>query len=80
MLRARCIVLLVVALLLAPRVSLADEVSDIALLEKLNAYFRQDHKTPGNPVIEVSLKGANITDAVLLQLTSLKQLVTVHTP
>jgi hypothetical protein len=52
----------------------ADEAAAVQAVEKLGGGIARDYKAPGQPVIGVTLKGPQITDAVLKDLADLKDL------
>src|SRR5262245_16800995 len=58
----------------------ADEAEDkaIAVVEKLKGEITRDDKKPGKPVVAVVLVGADVTDASLKELASLKNLAVLH--
>jgi internalin A len=66
--------------LLAAPPARADDAEDkaAAFVEKLGGTVTRDANRPGKPVIAVSLKKNNVTDAGLKELTALKNLTALN--
>lgn len=60
----------------APAPAVTEE-SAIAFVEKLGGTVTRDETQPGRPVIDVSLRGTNATDADLKEIAPFKNLTTL---
>ena len=66
------------AVVILSGVARADEDAAVKFVDKLGGRIIRDDKQPGEPVIEVRLYEANLTDADLKELKELKQLTELN--